>query len=102
MQQTRHYHWENMMTVDKPGEASMQSDHRKRVLQIREDAVSLAGTAHKIVEAANQVLEQGGFFSIQGQMAFITGAHARMMKDIGVVEHLQNKGVSQKKRPPTK
>jgi len=61
--------------------------------------ISLAGTAAKIAQAINQTLDQGGTVNIQPQLAFITGAHARIAKDVGVVEFLQQQGVTQKKPP---
>ena len=89
------------MTVDKAtGESVSQTDHRRALEQIRDAAISVAGTAAKIAEAANEVLDKGGTLNVQPQLAFITGAHARMLKDQGVVEHLQKRGTSQKRRTP--
>lgn len=88
-----------MMNTSNPtGESQMRANHRKRLEAIRNDAISLAGTAAKIAEAITQVLEKGGGVSIQPQMSFLTGAHARMSKDQGVVEFLQQQGTVQKKQ----
>ena len=68
-----------------------------RLEQIRAEATSIAGTAVKISQAINEVLDRGGMTHIQPQMAFLTSAIARMTKDWGVVEHLQSLGTSQRK-----
>lgn len=84
------------------GESSMQAQHRVRLQQIQNEALSLAGTATKIAQEINQVLDRGGMAHIQPQMQYLTGAYARMSKDWGVVEHLQHNGVSQRKPQPKK
>jgi len=84
------------------GESRMQALHRARLEAIRNDAISLAGTTAKIAEAISQVLDKGGMAHVQPQMAFFTGTYARMMKDWGVIEHLQAQGASQRKAPLTR
>lgn len=77
----------------------MRAQHRKRLEQVRDEVTGLAGTAAKMASAINEVLSQGGTVNLQPQLNFITGAHARLLKDIGVVEHLQHMGVAQKPAP---
>ena len=84
------------------GESKMQANHRKRIEQIRDDMISLAGTAAKVADVTRQVLEKGGTVNIQPQMSFITSAYARMMKDVGVIEFLQAQGMVVKRPTPTK
>lgn len=80
-----------------PGQSPAQATHRKRLQAIRDDAMSVSGTTLKIAQAINQLLENGGILNAQPQIAFLTGAYARILKDIGVIEHLQSQGVIQKK-----
>lgn len=79
------------------GYSPSQRALRKRLEGIRDEAIALASAAARISQAAQQSLERGGILSIQPQVAFVTGAQARMMKDWGVVEHLQGQGVVLKK-----
>lgn len=88
-----------MNTSNPTGESTLQTVLRKKLKQIAEDADSLQGTAKKITHMTDEALIKGGVVAIQAQMAFITGAHARMMKDLGVIEFLQNQGVVLKKVP---
>lgn len=76
---------------------TIAAQHRRRIEQARDDAISLAGNAAKIAEAMTEVLEQGGIVNVQPQINFMTGAQARFLKDYGVIEHLQNIGAFQKK-----
>ena len=85
--------------ADKDGLSAMQRAHRTRLEQLREEATSVAGTALKIAQAIEQVLKEGGGINVQPQMSFLTGAFARMTKDVGVVEFLQSQGINQKPRP---
>jgi len=83
------------------GFSHIQAVHRTRLEQVRNEATSLAGNAARIAQAINQVLEKGGQVNIQPQMNFITGAYARMLKDLGVIEQLQSQGVRQRPPPQT-
>ena len=73
------------------------AQHRRRIEQARDIAISLAGNYAKIAEGMTEVLEQGGVINVQNQVNFVTGANARFFKDYGVIEHLQNIGAIQKK-----
>lgn len=77
----------------------VQALHRARIETIRNEAIALGGTVSKIAAALTQALEKGGAANIQPQIAYLTGAHARMLKDWGVVEQLQQHGVTQRKPP---
>lgn len=79
------------------GSSSMQKMHRAKLEQIRSDAVALAGTAVRISQAVDEVLDKGGVAQIQPQMAFLTSALARLSKDWGVIEYLQSLGTTQRK-----
>jgi len=85
------------MSTDPRNASTVQAQHRKRLEQIRDDSIGVAGTAAKISQAMVQALEQGGTVNIQPQIQFLTGAYARILKDFGVVEHLQYLGATQKK-----
>jgi hypothetical protein len=78
---------------------SMRAEHKGAVTQIANEAAAIAGAAAKIVQASQQALSEGGTLSIQAQATFLTGAYLRLLKDLGVVEHLQKHGTQQKKRP---
>lgn len=78
--------------------STMQAIHRTRLEQLRNEAIGMAGAATQIAQAITQTLEQGGTVNIPKQIAFLTGALARMQKDAGVVEYLQLQGTVQKKR----
>lgn len=54
----------------------------------------IIGAASKILQLIAQNREQGGTLVIQPQIMFLTGAVLRMMKDVGVVEHLQRHGTA--------
>lgn len=74
--------------------------HRSRLLQIVEEANSLEGTARRLAQMAQEVLDRGGVLQAHGQITFITGSYARLLKDVGVVEQLQGDGVAQKGKSP--
>lgn len=75
------------------GEARMHAVHHVRLGQIHEQAEAIRGTADMIANAIAESLAAGGQISIQPQIAFLTSAFARMQKDWGVVEQLQQQGV---------
>lgn len=74
----------------------MHAVHRTRVAHIAEEAEQLAGVARLIQYKAAEVLAKGGTLDMQQQLAFITSTFARMTKDWGVVEQLQQQGVKHK------
>lgn len=77
--------------------SGLQATLRTRLEQMKKDAESTAGTAQKAAQAIAEILEKGGTLDIQPQMNFLTGAHARMVKDYGVIEFLLRQGVSVRK-----
>jgi hypothetical protein len=83
-------------------EDTMHAQLRSRVAQVRQLSIDLAGTANKIIQTLDEVLEKGGTVNIQSQMAFITSVNARMTKDCGVIEHLQSHGAVIRRPPPVK
>lgn len=72
--------------------------HKGRLNNIMDEAEHLAGTMTKIANECREVLEQGGQLHAQPQVAFATGSLARLIKDWGVVEQLQQDGVSQRRK----
>jgi len=56
-----------------------------RLAEIATGAAALAGAATKVSQASEQVFEHGGTINIQPQVAFMTGAMARLLKDWGVL-----------------
>jgi hypothetical protein len=67
----------------------LYAQQRVRMQEMHREAAELASVANKIAGAAQQVIERGGTLDIQPQMAFLTSVYARMQKDWGVIEHLQ-------------
>ena len=57
--------------------------HRRRLERLREDMESVEGTARQMRQRIDQILEHGGTLDAQKQIAFMTGAYARFMKDWG-------------------
>lgn len=78
-----------------------QASHRKRLQDLQAEVIALSGNANKIAQAINQILSEGGKLGVAPQIAFLTGAIARIHKDFGVIEYLQaTQGVEQNKCPP--
>lgn len=68
---------------------SLRIQRRTRLRAIAREAEALAQTAYKLHQAAQEAEQRGASLDVQHYMAFLTGAHARVLKDWGVVEHLQ-------------
>ena len=88
---------------DNPGSSpvgKLEQLHRSRLIELQREAAQVASTGLRISQALSQILDQGGKAHIQPQMAFLTGALARMMKDWGVIEQLQQEGTTQRNRQP--
>lgn len=82
------------VTINRPSEArlSMKAELNGAMNNVLTEAESIAGAATKIVQKIQEIRQQGGMLNIQPQIMFLTGAMARMMKDLGVAEHLQRHG----------
>jgi len=78
------------------GTPGPQQVHRRRLEHIVRDAAALAAAARKIAEAAAETIAGGGQLQVQPQINALTGAHARLLKDWGVIEHLQLIGTRQR------
>ncbi len=77
------------------GTNPMQRSIRGKAEGMRTELIQLAATATKLAEELDEVLqEKGGLVQHQPKINFITGAYARILKDAGVVEHLQSLGVT--------
>lgn len=79
------------------GRLSMRAEHKTALQHVASEAAAIAGAAGRIVVTAQEALERGGDVSIQSQVQFLTGAYARLIKDLGVVEHLQKHGAARPK-----
>lgn len=71
---------------------SMKAELNGAMNNVSAEAESIAGAAAKIVQRIEEIRQQGGLLNVQPQIMFLTGAMARMMKDLGVAEHLQKHG----------
>ena len=78
---------------------TMRSRHRQALLNLIEQAAAISQAAALITDKANETLHRGGAVSVQQQLNFITGAHARLVKDWGLIEYLQQQGVRQRGTP---
>jgi hypothetical protein len=74
----------------------LQQVHRRRIEAIHRDSEELAGVMRLIHQRADTVLKVGGRLDAQKQMNYALGAVARILKDWGVVEHLQEQLIEQK------
>lgn len=76
---------------------SMRAVHRQKLRDLQSEAEAVAGTMTRLAGVIREILDNGGTLQTQGQVNFFTGAHARILKDIGIVEYLQSQGVFQKR-----
>lgn len=76
-----------------------QAAHRTLLERIEEEAHRVTHNGALIASQIEELKIKGGKLDIQAQMNFLTGAHMRMMKDLGAIEHLQKRGVVQKPAP---
>jgi hypothetical protein len=67
----------------------LKAARTQKLRAIAEDAANLAGCAQRVSEAAREAADGVGAAQLQKQMAFLTGALARMQKDWGAVEYIQ-------------
>lgn len=79
---------------------SLKNHHAAKLRQIAEEAGALAACAEKIANMADEVTARGGVLIIQPQIAFLTGALARLYKDWAVCESLQSLHLIKKEREP--
>lgn len=71
--------------------------HRRRLEQFVAECENLAGTYTRMAQQASQVLVNGGQVQCQPQIQYCTGGHARVLKDLGVIEHFQSEGINAKR-----
>lgn len=81
------------------GNGRMHAVHRTKVQLLKDEAEALSGAARQIAHRASEVLDKGGKLDMQLQMNFVTSAYARLAKDWGVIEQLQQQGVVAKPPP---
>lgn len=62
------------------------------------EAEGIAFNATLIANAIAEAQANGGQIQVQGQINYLTGAMARLLKDLGVVEHLQRHGAAAQRR----
>ena len=67
----------------------LRADHKRKVTVVATEAANIADCAQRVAAAADEARENGNLLSIQPQIGYLTGALARLIKDWGVVEHLQ-------------
>jgi hypothetical protein len=67
----------------------LRGEHRRQLGTIGHGAASIADCAQRIAHAADEAISTGDILSVQSQINFLTGAFARLLKDWGVVEHMQ-------------
>jgi hypothetical protein len=59
------------------------------MVQFHREATELSVVANRIAVASREILDCGGSLDVQSQMNFVTSLYARMVKDWGVIEHMQ-------------
>lgn len=91
-----------MVSGSNEGLSQKQVTLRKKMEQIRGDAIQMAGAANQIAHILDEILSEGGAANIQKQMSFLVSALARMQKDVGVTEYLQQIGTAVRKPTPLK
>jgi hypothetical protein len=67
----------------------LRADHKRKVTVVATEAANIADCAQRVANAADEARESGDHLNIQPQIGYLTGALARLIKDWGVVEHLQ-------------
>lgn len=94
----------DMIAQRKPTETrqTMRVEHRAAIKSIQSEADNIAGAARKLADMCGEVLTTGGRITVAAQANFLTGAMLRLVKDLGVLEHLQAHGVVQFKAPDTR
>lgn len=82
------------ITINRPSEIrlTMKAELNGAMNNVLTEAEGIAGAATKIAQKIQEIRDRGGMLNIQPQIMYLTGAMARMMKDLGVVEHLQKHG----------
>lgn len=88
------------MTVTRPPQshAAIQAELATALKHALEEAEGIAGNASLIAHAIAEAQANGGQISVQNQINYLTGAFARLLKDLGVVEHLQKHGAAAQRR----
>jgi ribosomal protein S1 len=89
-----------LAVINRPSEVrqSMRAEHESAVRNVEKEAEAIAGNAQRIAMAIREALDSGGIVQVQPQVAFITGSLMRLVKDLGVAEHLQKHGVAAQRR----
>lgn len=71
------------------GSTQLQASYRAKLAAFRTEADAMRGVLQQLVHEAEEVLERGGELNVQPKMGFLIGAHARLLKDYGALEHFQ-------------
>lgn len=81
-----------------PGEnrTSMRAMHKQKLKDVKAEIEMLTGMLTRTSQRIDEILANGGTLGAHGQMNFLTGAYARIMKDVAIVDYLQSQGVFQK------
>jgi len=67
----------------------LKSAHHEKLASLAQDALSVAEAAKRVAQAAAEAAHEHHHLNVATQMHFLTGALMRMVKDVGVIEHLQ-------------
>ncbi len=79
----------------------MTALHRKRLELVKRDALAIGSAALNLATLIRQVLEKdGGTVEAHERVNFLTGAYARLLKDFGIIQALQDLGARQPPPPP--
>lgn len=84
---------------------TLARDYNGTIDHLVVEAANVASAATRIVQMANQARHAAAanqsdvVLSVTQQILFLTGAMHRLMKDVGVVEHMQARGARTRRRP---
>jgi hypothetical protein len=72
--------------------STLRAAHRRSLRAIAEGATQLASAAERIAQVAEEAHNASArsHIQVQPQINFLTGALARLIKDWGVLEHIQS------------
>ena len=73
---------------------SMRAEHVTALGYVAEEAAKIAAAATRIVQSVQETNTRSGVLAIQPQVQFLAGTQTRLLKDWGVIEHLQAHGAN--------
>lgn len=63
--------------------------YSKQIDLLKQSALRLASAGFNMSKAIKEFVDQGEPIDLHKEAAFITGAHARLLRDLGTIEALQ-------------